>query len=265
MNIPKIIFIVPYRNREYIKNLFSVYMKYILEDYNENDYEIYYSFQNDKKPFNRGAIKNIGFIAIKDKYPDHYKNITLVFNDIDTIPYIKNTLNYSTVSGRIKHFYGFKFALGGIFSITGSDFETCEGFPNFYSWGYEDNTINDRVIKNFKTIDRSEFFSMGSKEILQINNSDYRLVDNDIYKIYSNKETLNKNTMHTIKNINYKINKENNQKNEFIIDITNFDTNINPFNKTYYNKHNADKMEMDLIGKLETRKKWSLNNFYSNK
>ena len=68
--------------------------------------------------------------------------------------------------------------------------------------------------------------------------------------MYKNKETLNKNTMHTIKNINYKINKENNKKNEFIIDITNFDTNINPFNKTYYNKHNADKMEMDLIGKL---------------
>ena len=100
---------------------------------------------------------------------------------------------------------------------------------------------------------------------MQINSSNYRLVDNDICKIYKDKERLNKNTIHSIKNINYKINKENNKKNEFIIDITNFDTNINPFNQKYYNKHNSDKMEIDLINKLETRKKWSLNNFYSNK
>ena len=120
---PKIVFIIPYRNRENDKIHFEVYIKYLLEDFNKDDYEIYYSHQNDSRAFNRGAVKNIGFIAMRDKYPDDYKNIVFVFNDIDILPIRKDLLNYYTTKGVVKHFYGFNYALGGIFSITGYDFE----------------------------------------------------------------------------------------------------------------------------------------------
>ena len=44
-------------------------MKYILEDISNEDYKIFYVKQCDNRPFNRGALKNIGFIAVKNKYP----------------------------------------------------------------------------------------------------------------------------------------------------------------------------------------------------
>ena len=87
MTTPKIVFIVPYRDREQQKFFFSKHMSYVLENYEPREYEIYFSHQLDNRTFNRGAMKNIGFLAMKQKYPDDYKKITFVFNDVDTIPY----------------------------------------------------------------------------------------------------------------------------------------------------------------------------------
>jgi hypothetical protein len=84
---PKRVFIVPYRNRAQQKFFFSKYMSFLLED--STDYEIYFSHQCDARTFNRGAIKDIGFLAVKNKYPAHYKDITFIFNDIDTVPFNK--------------------------------------------------------------------------------------------------------------------------------------------------------------------------------
>lgn len=165
INIPKRIFIVPYRNRLQHKHFFSKYMTYILED--QTDYEIYFSHQCDARTFNRGAVKNIGFIAAKNKYPDHYKNITFIFNDVDTVPFYK-IFDYETRHGIVKHYYGFKHALGGIVVMKGSDFEKTNGFPCFWGWGMEDNVLQKRCDAVGIKIDRSLFYNIGSPEILQL-------------------------------------------------------------------------------------------------
>ena len=163
--IPKRIFIVPYRNRVQHKFFFSKYMSYILED--KDDYEIYFSHQCDARTFNRGAIKNIGFLAAKNKYPQHYKDITFIFNDVDTIPFTK-IFDYETTHGVVKHYYGFKYALGGIVVMKGADFERTNGFPGFWGWGMEDNVLQKRCEAVGLTIDRSVFYNIGSPEILQL-------------------------------------------------------------------------------------------------
>lgn len=162
--IPKRIFIVPYRNRIQHKFFFCKYMSFILED--KNDYEIFFSHQCDARTFNRGAVKNIGFIAARNKYPEHYKDITFIFNDVDTVPFNK-IFDYETTHGVVKHYYGFKYALGGIVVMKGADFEKTNGFPCFWGWGMEDTVLQKRCEGYGMTIDRSVFYNIGSPEILQ--------------------------------------------------------------------------------------------------
>jgi len=165
ITIPKKVFIVPYRNRAQHKFFFCKYMSFILEDF--NDYEIYFSHQCDARTFNRGATKDIGFLAIKNKYPQHYKDITFIFNDVDTIPFNK-IFDYETRHSVIKHYYGFKYALGGIIVMKGADFEKLNGFPCFWGWGMEDNALQKRCDRAGLVVDRSLFYNIGSPEILQL-------------------------------------------------------------------------------------------------
>jgi hypothetical protein len=264
MNIPKIVFIVPYKNRPEEKLHFSIYMKYILEDYNENEYEIYYSHQLENKPFSRGGTKNIGFLVLKNKYPNDYKKITFVFNDIDTLPIKKNILKYKTSKGIVKHFYGFRYTLGGIFSIIGEDFELCNGFPNLYGWGLEDNAMNDRVIKNNLTIDRSIFFEIYSKEIIHVMDSSKRLINNRDPGDYQDNNF--KDNLDSIENLNYDIvkheeNIKNISDNEFIINIISFKTLIDPLTQDYYIKdiEKNPQLRNNLLKKPGQGVIWSLN------
>ena len=217
--IPKIVFIIPYRDRAEHKEFFSVYMKHVLEDIPKTDYEIYYVEQKNTLPFNRGAMKNIGFLAIKYKYPDHYRDISFVFNDIDTVPYSKNIINYETTRGIVKHYYGFKFALGGIFSIKGSDYETTNGFPNFWSWGGEDNYMQKRAQQAGLVIDRSCFFNILDKNILQLCDGIKRLICRKEAATVVNMSTMD--GLITIRNLNYDF------KDEYI-NVYNFETTRDP-------------------------------------
>ena len=181
VSVPSLIFIIPYRDREQHLAFFKNHMAtVILKDMPENTYQFLIVKQNDSRSFNRGAMKNIGFLHVKSKYPNDYDKITLVFNDVDTMPYT-NILNYETRQGIVKHFYGYTYALGGIFSINAKDFEETGGFPNFWAWGYEDNAMNQRVLAKNLTIDRSTFFPIMDKNILQLKDGITRLVNRGEY------------------------------------------------------------------------------------
>lgn len=172
--VPRRVFIVPYRDRMQQKFFFSRQMTFLLEG--ENDYEIYFSHQCDVRSFNRGATKNVGFLAIKNKYPNHYKDITFIFNDLDTVPFHK-LFDYYTTHGVVKHYYGFSYTLGGIVTITGRDFERINGFPNYWGWGMEDNVLQKRCEMYGVKIDRSQFYPIGSPYILQLFDGITRIVN----------------------------------------------------------------------------------------
>lgn len=229
--VPKIIFIVPYRDRKEHKQFFTKYMEYILEDYKKEDYEIYFSHQVDFRPFNRGAMKNIGFLAMKKKYPNEYKNITFVFHDVDTMPYRKNLLNYETSQGNVKHFYGYEFALGGIFSIKGIDFEKVNGFPNMWGWAMEDNMIQQRVLENRLNIDRTNFFKLGSRAILQFTDGVTKIINKKEMADFLNKDYPH--GLNSITNLRYE------ESNDFI-NVKNFNTETDANNQKY-EKHDITK------------------------
>ena len=213
----KIAFIVPYRNREEHKHFFETYMKYILEDHDSSSYVILYIHQNDERPFNRGAMKNIGFLYLKHAYPEKYKEMTLVFHDVDTVPYRKNLLDYETEKGTIKHFFGFTFALGGIFSIKGSDFEKIDGFPNYWQWGFEDNVIQKRVLENEFHIDRTNFFKVGSHQILHFCDAIQKVLNRSVLQNQFDKKYKEEDGLSKLQNVNF-------NKEDDMVHVTNFET-----------------------------------------
>lgn len=235
--IPKKIFIVPYRAREKHLIFFRIYMKYLMEDEVPGSYRVVFSHQTDTHPFNRGAVKNIGFLAMKKEYPNHYKDITFVFNDIDTLPHKKGLLPYDTTHGVIKHFYGFTFALGGIFSIKGGDFEKVNGFPNYWGWGMEDNVIYQRALHMGLKVDRSVFFSLktNNMNILQFESGLQRLISRS--NSYKSKQDVSdpqtKSGLNTIKPNRLSYGPRVDQYENFFIDIRQFETELDPSEENF--------------------------------
>jgi hypothetical protein len=235
--IPKYVFIVPYRDRTQQKFFFSKYMSFIMED--NDDYEIYFSHQCDSRTFNRGATKNIGFLAIKQKYPNHYADINFIFNDVDTVPFSK-IFDYNTTKGVAKHFYGFKYALGGIVVIKGSDFETTNGYPCCWGWGMEDSSLQKRCNKNGITIDRSTFYEIGSPQILQLFDGITRIISKTEPRQLENDSGMD--GLSTIRNLVYEIDSKSSNPYDNIFVVNNpriFVINITAF--TTYSKFEDDK------------------------
>ena len=209
-----LIFIVPYRDRENEKDFFLRHMKeHVLKDLKDGvDYKIMIIHQKDKRLFNRGAMKNIGYMVHKKENKDSYMKDTLIFNDVDTMPYKKNYLNYEVNEGEVKHYYGTIGTLGGIISIKAKDFEKLNGYPNYWTWGGEDNMLLERVREHKIKVNRSQFHYFLDKNIIQLNHGNKRLVN------CNNKlDMREENGISTISNLKYECKGD-------IIDITNFET-----------------------------------------
>ena len=271
LKVPNRVFIVPYRNRVQHKFFFSKYMSFILED--QDDYEIYFSHQCDARTFNRGGTKDIGFLAIKEKYPHHYQNITFIFNDIDTIPFNK-IFDYHTTHGVVKHHYGFKYALGGIVVIKGADFEKINGFPCFWGWGMEDNALQKRCEAYGLVVDRSVFYNIGSPEILQLFDGISRIISKkDPWRGQNDNGMDGIRTIHQLK---YTIDEKSENPNDnifsvhnpriFYINISTFLTHI-PFGSEEYYNYDLREPKRKIIhpDKIkETRKTVVTTNDWSN-
>jgi len=251
MSIPTRVFIVPYRDRPKQKEEFLKNMKVLLEDLTD-PYEIYFAHQCDTRHFNRGAMKNLGFMAIKNKYPHNYKDITFIFNDVDTFPGEKGMIDYITTPGIVKHYYGYTFALGGIFSIRGADFEKTKGFPNFWGWGLEDNLMNDRCLSAGLTIDRSCFYDIKDTRIQRPFDGFQRTVSKRDANVYKHESPDN---MNDIKAVKYTI------QNEFI-NITSFDCIMKDDEQIYYT-HDIRKGNKMIIDGRYKRRVWDMNKMFS--
>lgn len=212
---PHTIFLIPYRDREHHKKLFLDYFNQVKKhnNWNNNEVKEFFIHQCDKRFFNRGAMKNIGFLFVKNLYPDHYKNITLVFHDVDTLPSTSNLLPYKTTTGVVTHYYGYKWALGGIVVIKAGDFEKVKGFPNFWGWGLEDNCLNKRCLSNNLHVDRSLFFEINDKRILRPFDGLTRKISNRENYVYKFEEV---DTLFDITKLKYNINNN-------MVDVLEFD------------------------------------------
>jgi hypothetical protein len=242
--VPSKVFIVPYRNRIQQKLFFSNYMTNVILK-GQTDYEIYFSHQADSRNFNRGATKDIGFLAVKSKYPDNYRDITFIFNDVDTIPFT-NLFTYETTPGVVKHYYGFKYALGGIVVIKGEDFERINGYPCYWGWGNEDNCLQDRCLKAKIHIDRSVFYPIGNPNILQLFDGMTRLISKKDPWRY--KHDTGRDGLTTITNLVYTIDTESSNFNDNIYTVTNprmFYVNATQFN-TMLPENGDDYFKYDL-------------------
>jgi hypothetical protein len=249
MSIPSRIFIIPYRDRINDKALFLENMKTILADTAVSDpYEIYFAHQYDNRPFNRGAMKNIGFLAMRDKYPEAYKDITFIFHDVDTWPASKGLIDYQTTTGIVRHFYGYQFALGGMFAIKGSDFEKTKGFPNFWGWGIEDNVMNDRCLAAGLNIDRSQFYDIADKRIARAFDGFKRIISKRDSLTY---KQANCDDMTSLQNVTWNLHNE-------YINIRTFDCSTNPQDQIFIPIDIRNTKKLIVPKSYEFRRSWKM-------
>jgi hypothetical protein len=157
MDKHKLGIIVPYRNRERHLDNFLNRINHFFKR-KDIDYEVFVINQDNGKLFNRGMLLNIGFTFAKKSNCDY-----VVFHDVDMIPidvdygYSEIPLHLSTnfiSDNNDKNREIFDEYFGGVTMFTVDDFIKINGYSNkYWGWGYEDNDLLLRCIKNNLPLD----------------------------------------------------------------------------------------------------------------
>jgi hypothetical protein len=169
---PQLIVVVPYRDRAAHLNVFATQMPFVLEEYArdpDRSVEVVVCHQCDDRPFNRGAMKNIGYMYAVTTYGEEAADaITFAFQDVDLFPARPGTVDYLAAEaepGAVHHHFGFSHALGGLVSMKGGVFRKLGGFPNVWGWGCEDNGLQMKCEVGGVPVSRENFFELDDMEI----------------------------------------------------------------------------------------------------
>jgi hypothetical protein len=148
--IPCLGIVVPYRDRKQHLDVFLPYMRDFFRTDNLNSEiscRILIVEQTPGLPFNRGAIKNIGFAYLAPQV-DYF-----CFHDVDLLPISADYRRSSNPAMIACH--GLEFSLdfirklfGGVVVLEKDQFEQANGYSNDYcGWGFEDVDIRERLLR----------------------------------------------------------------------------------------------------------------------
>lgn len=159
---PRLGIIVPYRDRKHHLDVFIPYMRNFFRTDKLNceiRCRILIVEQTSDLPFNRGTIKNIGFLYLASQL-DY-----VCFHDVDLLP-IEADYRRSNNPAMIAC-HGLEFPLefikllfGGVVVLEKDHFERANGYSNdYWGWGFEDVDLRERLLRcNLQTEHRQGHF-----------------------------------------------------------------------------------------------------------
>ena len=105
----------------------------------------------------------------------------------------KRCFDFTTQYGVVKHHYGFPpniaKNLGGIFTIKVEILKKTNGFPNYWSWGYEDNVFYNRVISKGLKIDYNNFKHIKHPDVVMFwDGYNKKVNENYLYNVIKNEK-----------------------------------------------------------------------------
>lgn len=142
-----IIIIIPYRDR--LPQLQALLKR--LQDFPV--YKIIVCEQAQGLPFNRGQIKNIGFLLAHAAPHD-----SVYFHDVDVFPGPRFKQYPSVNANAVCHLYGHVHSCGGIVGFQAQTFRYLNGFcGQLWCWGGEDTLLYQTCCAQKIKVDRTHF------------------------------------------------------------------------------------------------------------